>query len=213
MVEPAASVDTKKGPLEPVKEPAPFPEVFPASQPGRLPLGLTWRAVAMRVRAGSRGLAGGSSGPGTFRSRAWRGARGLRTGGGGWRVDFRATGSGISQPPAVREAGCGPQLGLPPVIERAKAGLPCGPGPGLRALTAEDPVQALVGELKSTDTAAETKLRDSGAEEARSERVSSSGSVDIEGLTRLQGSWASGRCGQRRARRASRRAGHPNLGD
>lgn len=191
MVEPAATWTRKKGPLEPVKSPLPSRKSFQHPQPGRLPLGLTWRAVAMRVRAGVGGWPVAPQGREPFaavRGGEREGASELGVGGGGW---TQATGSGDQPAPCCERSRLRTPLGLPPVIERARRGFPAVQSPGLRVLTAEDPGS---GPGRGTKipraTWPETKLRDSGAE-ARERRVSSSGSVDIEGLTRLQGSWAS----------------------
>lgn len=55
--------------------------------PGRLRLRTYLENYSDVHKGWGRGMAGGSSGQGTFHSRAWREVRGaLRTEGGGWRV-------------------------------------------------------------------------------------------------------------------------------
>ena len=126
MVEPAATW-TQKVPLEPVKSrlpgrsptASPFPEVFPASPTAatfRFRSGLTWRAVAMRVRGGVGGWPVAPQGRVPFaavRGGEREGASELGMGGGGW---TQGAGSGDQPAPCCERSTLRTPLGLPSVI-------------------------------------------------------------------------------------------------
>ena len=105
----------------------------------------------MRVRAGIGAWPVAPQGRVPFaavRGGEREGASELRVGGGGL---TQGAGSGDQPAPCCERSTLRTPLCLPSITERAGWGFPAVQGSGLHALTAEGPVQALVGELKSQE--------------------------------------------------------------
>lgn len=122
---------------------------------------------------------------------------------------MQATGSGDQPAPCCERSRLRTPLASLP-SSSGQDGASCGPEPRTPSShCGRTRFRPWSGELKSHEPRGrKTKLRDSGAGPGR-RRVSSSGSVDIEGLTRLQGVVGVSRARPERRARRQTRAGHP----